>query len=498
MAYDFTDLVIFEMANNHQGDVNHGMRIIDEMAKIASEHRLRAAVKLQYRQLDTFIHPDFKDREDVKHIPRFMSTRLTMDEFQAMVNAIKEKGMLAVVTPFDEPSVDMCLNHGVDIIKVASCSCMDWPLLEKVTKSGNPVICSTGGCRISDIDKIVTFFEHRMDTADLALLHCVGMYPTEDKDQQLHLMRRMIKRYPHCSVGYSGHESPDNLRVVTAAVAMGAKILERHVGVPTDTITLNKYSMNPEQTAEWIKEAIRAREMCGKFGEDRHIDASEAGSLQSLARGVWAKEPIKAGERISKDKVFFAMPVQDQQTTTKEYIDTMVASRDYESDQPVTERREIDKVRIMRDVLHEAKGMLREAGIALGDDYEIEMSHHYGMENFRRVGAIIISFVNRQYCKKLILVLPGQDHPSHGHKVKEETFQVLHGELDVVIDGEPKRLRAGDMQLVRRGQFHSFSTKTGCIFEEVSTTHQRGDSMYEDPEIARLDPMERKTIIQGW
>lgn len=498
MAYNFSELIVFEIANNHQGDVAHGIRIIEEMAKITSDWRLHAAVKLQYRQIETFIHPSYANREDLPHIPRFMGTRLTPDEFHTLVKAVKSNGMLAVVTPFDEPSVDTCLNHGVDILKVASCSCMDWPLLEKIAKAGNPVICSTGGCRIRDIDKIVTFFEHRMSTSDLALLHCIGMYPTQDADQQLHLMRRMIDRYPHCAVGYSGHEAPDNLNVVTAAVAMGAKILERHVGVPTDKIKLNSYSMDAQQTASWVKAAIHARAMCGKYGDDRRADDSEAASLRSLARGVWAKEKIKAGEHILRDKVFFAMPAQDGQTTTKDYAETLVASQDYEPNQPIHDSRPMDNVRIIRDILHEAKGMLREARIPIGPQYEIEMSHHYGIAQFRKVGAIIINFFNREYCKKLIIVLPGQDHPSHCHRFKEETFQVLYGEMDVTIDGEPKRLRAGDMQLVRRGQLHSFSTKTGCIFEEISTTHQRGDSIYEDPKIRNLDPMERKTILQDW
>jgi N-acetylneuraminate synthase len=72
MTNAFPDLLfVFEMANNHQGDVEHGARIISEMGQIAARHGVRAAVKLQYRDLDTFIHPDFVGRADLKHIPRF-------------------------------------------------------------------------------------------------------------------------------------------------------------------------------------------------------------------------------------------------------------------------------------------------------------------------------------------------------------------------------------------------------------------------------------------
>ena len=143
--------------------------------------------------------------------------------------------------------------------------------------------------------------------------------------------------------------------------------------------------------------------------------------------------------------------------------------------------------------------MLYEAGIALGNDFEVELSHHYGIPHFRQFGAIIINIINREYCKKYIIVLPGQQHPFHAHKIKEETFQVLYGDLDVQLEGGvEKHLHPGDMQTVLRGEMHAFSSKTGAIFEEVSTQHMKSDSYYQDPEIAALDPMERKTYMKKW
>ncbi|MGN1119123.1 MAG: cupin domain-containing protein, partial [Oscillospiraceae bacterium] len=91
-----------------------------------------------------------------------------------------------------------------------------------------------------------------------------------------------------------------------------------------------------------------------------------------------------------------------------------------------------------------------------------------------------------------------QNHPMHYHKVKEETFQVLYGDLECVIDGQTHNMKAGDIQTVLRNSPHSFSSKHGAVFEEVSTTHIKGDSYYEDPAIAKLDLIERKTIIENW
>jgi sialic acid synthase SpsE/quercetin dioxygenase-like cupin family protein len=497
VRFDFKDLIIFEMANNHQGSLEHGLRIIDEISAIARRHGLRAAIKLQYRDLATFIHPNYVGRDEFKQIARFTQTRLSWDQLHNLVSATHDRGMLAVVTCFDEPSIAHALNHGADVLKIASCSSMDWPLLGSLASTAKPLICSTGGCAFADIDKIVTFFEHR-DVDDLALMHCVGIYPTDDHDQQLQLLRRMIERYPHCAVGYSGHETPGNLRVVVGAVAMGAEILERHVGVPTDASPLNAYSMSPVETSRWVEEVIAARAMCGLERSDRALPEIETQSLRALSRGVWAKVLVPKGAVLTRDAVFFALPTLDGQTTTREYLEIMIASRDYGVGEPILERRRLDPIGIMRGVVHEAKGMLREARIVPGKDYEIELSHHYGMENFRRYGATIVNIVNREYCKKLIVLLPGQTHPSHAHRKKEETFQIAHGELEFVLDGVRRIMAPGDTQLVIRGQYHSFSSRTGCVFEEISTTHIKGDSVYEDAAIARLDPVQRKTRIDVW
>jgi quercetin dioxygenase-like cupin family protein len=155
-------------------------------------------------------------------------------------------------------------------------------------------------------------------------------------------------------------------------------------------------------------------------------------------------------------------------------------------------------VDVMREAIHDAKGMLREANIEIGSQFEVELSHHHGPQQFRRFGAVIINLLNREYCKKLIVVLPGQHHPGHFHKVKEETFHVLHGELDLYLEGKVRHLYPGDMQLIERGQTHEFRSEGGCIIEEISTTHIPKDSHYKDRQIALRDPMARKTLVEAW
>jgi len=491
-----TPLFIFEMANNHQGDVRHGLRIVDEMAKVARRFGIRAAVKLQYRNLATFIHPDFRTA-DHKHIKRFLSTELAKEDYATLVEAIKAAGLVSMCTPFDEESVQDIVNHGIEIIKVASCSANDWPLLEAIVQARKPIICSTGGLRIEEIDQVVNFFTHRQ-VADLSMLHCVGIYPTLNKGVHLNFMDTMKRRYHWLPVGYSGHEAPDNYDVVQAAMAKGARILERHVGVPTETVKLNAYSMNPEQTAKWVESALAIAEICGAPEGTKVIAQEEVDSLLSLRRGVFVREPVAAVDVLTRDKVYFAMPCADGKTSSSEYQETMTAAVAYPANSQLSERRQRTLANQLRSLIHQAKGMLHEAHIAIGDKFTIEMSHHYGPEQFRSNGALIVNLVNREYCKKLIIMLPAQRHPNHRHMKKEETFQLLHGDLEVNLNEVMHDLKPGDILLVERGTWHSFSTEKGCIFEEVSTTHIIGDSYYEDSKIAVLDPIQRKTVLTMW
>jgi quercetin dioxygenase-like cupin family protein len=192
------------------------------------------------------------------------------------------------------------------------------------------------------------------------------------------------------------------------------------------------------------------------------------------------------------------MPCANGQTTSSEYQDSMVASTSIAANEPLHERRPRTLANELRSLIHQAKGMLHEAHIAIGDKFTIDMSHHYGPEEFRTYGALVVNLVNREYCKKLLIMLPGQRHPSHRHMKKEETFQLLHGDLEVTLNGVVYELQLGQLFLVERGAWHSFSTRNGCIFEEISTTHINGDSYYEDAKIAALDPMERKTVLSMW
>ena len=128
----------------------------------------------------------------------------------------------------------------------------------------------------------------------------------------------------------------------------------------------------------------------------------------------------------------------------------------------------------------------------------MEISHHKGKRNFSKVGTTIINCINREYCKKILVQLPGQNHPLHYHPRKEETFQVLYGQLNMISDNHKYTLNPGETLTVLPGVWHSFGSKGGCVFEEISSTHFDDDSVYKDKEIRKLKRKDRKTIVDHW
>ncbi len=495
----FDDLFVLDLANNHQGSVDHGLRVIRETAAIVREKGVRAGIKFQFRELDSFIHADFRDATVPKHIPRFLGTRLEQKDWAKLTAAVRDEGLVTICTPFDEPSVDLIEALDIEIIKIASCSADDWPLLERIAQCSRPVICSTGGLSLTQIDDLVSFFDHRRVT--YALMHCVAIYPTPTEQMQLNQVRLFCERYPHVSIGFSTHEDPDDCDAIQVAYAMGARIFERHVGVETEEISLNAYSSRPHQLGGWFEGWEKARALCGA-GERGCAPQVETDSLNSLKRGVYLHKRVKSGEAIQPENVYFAMPLQEGQLASGELREGIVAAALIESDAPVM--RDLvqlppqAKHTVLYQAIHEARAMLNMARISLGLDFEVEFSHHYGIENFPEVGALLIDYVNRSYCKKLIIQLPGQHHPSHFHKRKEETFIVLYGQMELEIDGIRKTLHPGEKQIVHQGIWHSFWTDTGVIFEEISSTSFANDSFYEDKAINRVSRSARKTRVNHW
>jgi sialic acid synthase SpsE/quercetin dioxygenase-like cupin family protein len=495
---DLKPLFVLELANNHMGSLEHGLRVVRAFRDVTRDFPYNFAFKVQYRQLDTFIHPAYRGSSAFPYVKRFEETRLRPDEFKSLRDEIGSQGFLAMCTPFDEASVDLIEEHDYDIVKIGSCSFTDWPLLERVAHVERPIIASCAGTPLDDIDRVVSFFEHR--NKDLALLHCVAEYPVSAQAMQLNQIDLLKERYPGILVGFSTHEDPRNTQAVQMAVAKGAAILEKHVGLPTDEIVLNTYSASPEQLRAWLTAADGALQAGGVTGERYSSSESERASLLGLRRGVFAKRALQAGGVLKSDDIFLAIPASPGQLTANDlskYTEYTLRADVEEGGAIVTELVDaIDHRERVHEIINEVKDMLRQSGLAVPAMVDMEISHHYGLEHFDEFGVTMLNVVNREYCKKLLIMLPGQNHPAQYHKRKEETFHVLYGEIDLILDDKERALNAGDVVTIERGVQHEFATRSGAVIEEISTTHVGEDSFYRDPAITAN--LNRKTFVTHW
>jgi len=497
---EFENLFIFEFANNHMGDVQHGLDMIRKYSEIVNELNIKAfqyAVKFQFRDIDSFIHPDYKDRTDLKYVKRFSETRLSEDDFNLLKTEAQNHGFKTICTAFDEPSVDLIAKLNFDYIKVASCSFTDWPLLNKVVELNLPTIASTAGSSLNDIDNVISFFKNR--NKKFAIMHCVGEYPTKVNSLQLNQIDFLNDRYQDVTIGFSTHEDPNNFDVIKLAIAKGVKVFEKHVALETEQYSKNAYSATPEQVKKWLHSAAEAIKMCGVSGERHNNSDKELGDLRQFKRGAFAKRKIEEGESIDRTNVFYAWPAQPEQILANDMskYTHYIANRTYEINEPILgSAYKVETREKIWNIVQKVKNFLAKSNVVHPGQANLEISHHYGIDNFYETGITMITVINREYCKKLIIALPGQKHPEQYHKKKEETFVVLYGDVDLYLNEKLHALKKGDVVTIEPEVRHEFATRNGCVIEEVSSTHYTNDSYYTDLEIQSNN--NRKTFITHW
>jgi len=330
----FEDLFVLEMANNHLGSLKHGLRIVSEFAQVVRFNNVRATIKLQFRDVDSFIHKDFKDRTDLRYIKKTLDTRLTDDDYSTLVTAIRQAGFIATATPFDERSVDLCVNLGIPIIKIASSDLNDWVLIEKIAKTKKPVVVSTGGSSLKDMDDIVTFFSNR--NIPLGINHCVSLYPSEDSELELNQIDFLRDRYPNNTIGFSSHEYSNWSDSMLIAYAKGARMFERHIDIEADGVKVSPYCSLPHQVDEWFKAFHKAKEMCGAPGTQKRIPPKrEVEYLDALVRGVYAKDDLPEGHCLTDKDIYLAIPLQKGQLSCRELMSGEKMLKTVKKDAPI-------------------------------------------------------------------------------------------------------------------------------------------------------------------
>ena len=335
-------------------------------------------------------------------------------------------------------------------------------------------------------------------------MHCVGEYPTSHKVADLQRITRIQQKFPDVQVGFSTHESPQDKSLAPLAVAMGCTILEKHVGLETDTISLNGYSLNREQMSEVVDGVTYFLEAL--TGTSNNQDKT----LKKLKRGVYLKRDLREGDTIKIDDIYYAMPVQDAQADAsmvddewgwvkrKNNIVGSLVKKNMKAHAPLL----LSDIKLhlfeseeIKSIKRSTLSILDKANVHITEKDKTEISCHYGLNAFDHTGAVIIDKINRKFCKKIIVMSKGQRHPTHHHIRKEEAFELLYGDCTLILSGKKIELQLGKPVLIPPKTDHSFSSKNGCVVEEVSTTHYTGDSVYQDPEVNKLETKDRKIKI---
>ncbi len=495
----FKKLIVLDLANNHFGNLSFGKKIIKSFCKIIKNKNINTAIKFQFRDLPNFIHENYRESK-IPYVRRFLDTKMSDKKFLELFNYIKKNKVKTACTPFDEKSVDKIEKFKFDIIKIASVSALDFNLHERVIKNKIPKIISTGGIKIEDIDKIVSFYSKRKQK--FALMHCVSIYPTDNKHLNLNFIQNLKKRYENIEIGWSTHEDPNEFLPAALALSKGATLFEKHIGLADKKYKLNKYSITPDVFEKWIISLSKAQEMIGSY--NKKIYPQEIETIKKLSRGVYAKSNVKNNDILNEKNTYFAFPKLNNQLASQDLKKNTQAKRKIKKNSPVNKKeivlnKELIQEYKIKSYLHKAKAMLNYNNIKVGEKFDMEISHHKGINNFEKTGCFLINVVNREYAKKLIIMLPNQKHPSHFHKIKHETFIIISGNLKLNDNGKIYHLSSGDKIDLKKGGWHEFKAgQNGCIFEEISTTSFGNDSFYKNKKIKKLKRDNRKTYITNW
>lgn len=292
--------IIAEIGINHNGDAALARKLVDAAAEAGAD-----CVKFQMRDLDSLYVT-----KDGKSAKENLSTQYSLDllgkvqlPVEAMISLFdyaKSKGVFPLCTPFDVASVKRLEAYGMDAYKVGSPDLTNHDLLRALAATGKPLIVSTGMADQEEIEQTNALL--RGLGVKFILMHCNSTYPAPFQDIQLQLMSSLGTAL----YGYSGHER--GIHIAIAAVARGAKIVEKHITLDREMEgTDHKASLLPPEFREMV-EGIRQVEAAFGGARTRSMTQGERMNRANLAKSVVAARDIKKGEKITEEMLEVKSP----------------------------------------------------------------------------------------------------------------------------------------------------------------------------------------------
>jgi len=298
---DSPPLVIAEIGINHEGDPAKARRMIDDAARAGCE-----CVKFQCHVIEDEMVPaagDVVPANATESILTIMKRcALSEDDDRALKAYTERLGLIYLSTPFSRAAADRLARLGVAAYKIGSGECNNYPLVKHIAGFGKPVILSTG---MNDIESVRPAVEIlRAAGVPFALLHCTSIYPTPYDKVRLGAITDLRSVFPDAVVGLSDH-SLGNYTCL-AAVALGARILERHFtsdkAWPGPDVPI---SMDPAELRDLI---VGSRAVFEASGGSKTILADEQPTIDFAYACVVTTRTIDKGERFSPDNTWVKRP----------------------------------------------------------------------------------------------------------------------------------------------------------------------------------------------
>ncbi|MDO4252722.1 MAG: N-acetylneuraminate synthase family protein [Rothia sp. (in: high G+C Gram-positive bacteria)] len=295
--------VIAEIGNNHQGDVDLAKKLVDLAVEAGAD-----AVKFQLRDMQALYRQkgsssggeDLGVQYTLDLLSRFS---LSVDQMYQVFDHVKDHKLDILCTPWDAPSVQALVDYGIAGMKIASADLTNHELLRDVASRGLPMLISTGMSREEEIRESVKLVQNQ--GASYALLQCQSTYPAPFKDVNLAYMDRLAE-IGQCLVGYSGHER--GYHVAVAAVARGAKIIEKHFTLDK-TLEGNDHTVSllPQEFKAMMSQIREVEEAVGTAAP-REVSTGELMNRVNLAKSLVATRDLQPGEEIGPDDVEVKSP----------------------------------------------------------------------------------------------------------------------------------------------------------------------------------------------
>ncbi|HSO68282.1 MAG TPA: N-acetylneuraminate synthase family protein, partial [Arachnia sp.] len=315
-------LIIAEIGNNHQGDVGFAKRLVDLAMDAGAD-----VVKFQLRDMDALYRQsgaasggeDLGAQYTLNLLAKYS---LTAEQMIEVFDHCRARDVDVLCTPWDSPSVQVLAEYGIPGLKVASADMTNHTLLADMFATGLPLIVSTGMSTEAEIIEAAELL--RGSGSPFAMLHCQSTYPAPFKDINLRYLARLAE-ISGGPVGYSGHER--GYHVPLAAVAMGARIIEKHF---TTDQTLegsdHKVSLLPAEFRQMVSRIRELEESLGT-GDTRVVSTGESMNRVNLAKSLVATRRIGVGERIGRDDVTVKSPGRGLQPNRLEALVGRTARR---------------------------------------------------------------------------------------------------------------------------------------------------------------------------